>query len=182
MLTTRRPDAPRRVGAERVESQGAEGDRRDRAEGAGAESGEPLSERGGFAGELRASIAVLDALGVAGEEEELAQTQSTSVGRVLVMAGGCCSWPPCSRWWFWWRDLTGASDRSLAGRPVADRQDLAELLRERRARQHLIDAGGARAIDGLRVDVRHVARAFRSLQRRVGLHRRDGVDRRSARC
>jgi serine/threonine-protein kinase len=41
----------------------------------------------GFAGELRASIAVLDQLGVAGEEEELAQTSSTSVGRVLAMAG-----------------------------------------------------------------------------------------------
>jgi eukaryotic-like serine/threonine-protein kinase len=41
----------------------------------------------GFAGELRASIAVLDQLGVAGEEEELAQTSSTSVGRVVLMAG-----------------------------------------------------------------------------------------------
>jgi serine/threonine-protein kinase len=41
----------------------------------------------GFAGELRASIAVLDQLGVAGEEEELAATSSTSVGRVLAMAG-----------------------------------------------------------------------------------------------
>jgi serine/threonine protein kinase len=40
----------------------------------------------GLAGELRASIAVLDQLGVAGEEEELAQTSSTSVGRVVVMA------------------------------------------------------------------------------------------------
>jgi len=41
-----------------------------------------------FAGSLRGSIAVLDALGVAGEEEELAQTQSTSMGRVAIMAGG----------------------------------------------------------------------------------------------
>ena len=40
----------------------------------------------GLAGELRASIAVLDQLGVAGEEEELAQSSSTSVGRVVVMA------------------------------------------------------------------------------------------------
>jgi serine/threonine-protein kinase len=41
----------------------------------------------GFAGELRASLAVLDQLGVAGEEEELAQASSTSVGRVAAMAG-----------------------------------------------------------------------------------------------
>jgi serine/threonine-protein kinase len=41
----------------------------------------------GFAGELRASIAVLDQLDVAGEEDELAQTSSTSVGRVVAMAG-----------------------------------------------------------------------------------------------
>jgi eukaryotic-like serine/threonine-protein kinase len=41
-----------------------------------------------FAGALRGSIAVLDALGVAGEEEDLAQTQSTSMGRVAMMAGG----------------------------------------------------------------------------------------------
>ena len=40
----------------------------------------------GLAGELRASIAVLDQLGVAGEEEELAQSSSTSIGRVVVMA------------------------------------------------------------------------------------------------
>ena len=39
-----------------------------------------------LAGELRASIVVLNQLGVAGEEEELAQTSSTSVGRVFVMA------------------------------------------------------------------------------------------------
>jgi serine/threonine protein kinase len=41
----------------------------------------------GLAGELRASLALLDQLGVAGEEEELAQTSSTSVGRVVVLAG-----------------------------------------------------------------------------------------------
>jgi serine/threonine-protein kinase len=40
-----------------------------------------------FAGELRGSFAVLDSLGVAGEEEELMQTRSTSVGRVAAMAG-----------------------------------------------------------------------------------------------
>ena len=40
------------------------------------------------AGALRGSIAVLDALGVAGEEEELVETQSTSIGRVALMAGG----------------------------------------------------------------------------------------------
>ena len=40
----------------------------------------------GLAGELRASITVLDQLGVAGEEEELAEASSTSVGRVVVMA------------------------------------------------------------------------------------------------
>jgi hypothetical protein len=41
----------------------------------------------GLAGELRSSIAVLNQLGVAGEEEELAQTSSTSMGRVLAMVG-----------------------------------------------------------------------------------------------
>jgi serine/threonine-protein kinase len=40
----------------------------------------------GFAGELRASIGVLDRLGVAGEEEDLAQASSTRVGRVVVLA------------------------------------------------------------------------------------------------
>jgi eukaryotic-like serine/threonine-protein kinase len=40
----------------------------------------------GFAGELRASMAVLDRLGVAGEEEELAETSSSSVGRVVAVA------------------------------------------------------------------------------------------------
>src|SRR6185295_6481002 len=39
-----------------------------------------------FAGELRGSLAVLDALDVAGEEEELVQKQSKTVGRVAVMA------------------------------------------------------------------------------------------------
>jgi eukaryotic-like serine/threonine-protein kinase len=53
----------------------------------------------GFAGELRASIAVLDQLGVAGEEEELAQTSSTSVGRVVAMAAGMLVLALLA-WWF----------------------------------------------------------------------------------
>jgi len=56
-----------------------------------------------FAGELRSSIAVLDALGVAGEEEELAQTSSTSMGRVLAMAGGMLLVAAVLAWWFWGR-------------------------------------------------------------------------------
>jgi eukaryotic-like serine/threonine-protein kinase len=59
----------------------------------------------GFAGELRASLAVLDALGVAGEEEELAQTQSTSVGRVLAMAGAALLIAGLAAWWFWGRPV-----------------------------------------------------------------------------
>ena len=54
-----------------------------------------------FAGALRGSIAVLDALGVAGEEEELIQTQSTSFGRVAVMAGGMLIVAAALAWWFW---------------------------------------------------------------------------------
>ena len=54
----------------------------------------------GLAGELRASIAVLDQLGVAGEEEELAQTSSTSVGRVVVMAAIMLVVAVVA-WWFW---------------------------------------------------------------------------------
>jgi serine/threonine-protein kinase len=53
----------------------------------------------GLAGELRASIAVLDQLGVAGEEEELAQTSSTSVGRVLAVAGTMIV-VALLAWWF----------------------------------------------------------------------------------
>jgi serine/threonine protein kinase len=53
-----------------------------------------------LAGELRASIAVLDRLGVAGEEEELAQTSSTSVGRVLVMTAILLV-AAVLAWWFW---------------------------------------------------------------------------------
>ena len=54
----------------------------------------------GLAGELRASIAVLDQLGVAGEEEELAHTSSTSVGRVVVMAAIILVVAVVA-WWFW---------------------------------------------------------------------------------
>jgi len=52
----------------------------------------------GLAGELRASITVLDQLGVAGEEEELAQSSSTSVGRVVVMAA--IMLVAVLAWWF----------------------------------------------------------------------------------
>jgi eukaryotic-like serine/threonine-protein kinase len=54
----------------------------------------------GLAGELRASIAVLDRLGVAGEEEELAQSSSTSIGRVVVMAALMLVVAVLA-WWFW---------------------------------------------------------------------------------
>ncbi len=57
----------------------------------------------GLAGELRASIAVLDQLGVAGEEEELAQTSSTSVGRVIALAGLMLIVVAILAWWFWGR-------------------------------------------------------------------------------
>ena len=56
----------------------------------------------GLAGELRASIAVLDQLGVAGEEEDLAETSSTSVGRVVVMAGVILVVAVLA-WWFFLR-------------------------------------------------------------------------------
>ena len=52
-----------------------------------------------FAGALRGSIAVLDALGVAGEEGELAQTQSTSFSRVAVMAGIMLVVAAVIAWW-----------------------------------------------------------------------------------
>jgi eukaryotic-like serine/threonine-protein kinase len=55
----------------------------------------------GLAGELRASVAVLDQLGVAGEEEELAQT-STSVGRVVAMAAIMLVVAVLA-WWLWGR-------------------------------------------------------------------------------
>lgn len=54
----------------------------------------------GLAGELRASIAVLDQLGVAGEEEELAHSSSTSIGRVVVMAAIMLVVAVLA-WWFW---------------------------------------------------------------------------------
>jgi serine/threonine-protein kinase len=52
-----------------------------------------------FAGSLRGSIAVLDAMGVAGEEEELAQTQSTSVGRVVAMSAVMLLVAALVAWW-----------------------------------------------------------------------------------
>ena len=55
----------------------------------------------GFAGELRGSIAVLDALGVAGEEEELQETRSTSLGRVVAMAAMMLLIVAVLAWWFW---------------------------------------------------------------------------------
>ena len=54
-----------------------------------------------LAGSLRGSIAVLDALGIAGEEEDLVQTQSTSFGRVAAMAGGMLLAAAALAWWFW---------------------------------------------------------------------------------
>ena len=54
-----------------------------------------------FAGALRGSISVLDALGVAGEEEELEKTQSTSMGRVAAMAGGMLIVAAALAWWLW---------------------------------------------------------------------------------
>ena len=56
-----------------------------------------------LAGELRASIAVLDQLGVAGEEEQLAQTSSTSVGRVFAMAIVMLIVAAVVLWWFFLR-------------------------------------------------------------------------------
>jgi serine/threonine-protein kinase len=52
-----------------------------------------------FAGALRGSIAVLDALGVAGEEEEQAQTHSTSFGRVAVVTGIMLVVAAAIAWW-----------------------------------------------------------------------------------
>ena len=54
-----------------------------------------------LAGSLRGSIAVLDALGVAGEEDGLVQTQSTSFGRVAAVAGAMLLVVAALAWWFW---------------------------------------------------------------------------------
>jgi len=54
-----------------------------------------------FAGALRGSIAVLDALGVAGEEGEQADARSTSVGRVAALAGMVLIVVAALSWWFW---------------------------------------------------------------------------------
>lgn len=53
-----------------------------------------------FASELRSSLAVLDALEVAGEEEELIQKQSTTVGRVAAMAAVMIVIALALVWWF----------------------------------------------------------------------------------
>jgi serine/threonine-protein kinase len=53
-----------------------------------------------FAGELRASLAVLDALDVAGEEEELVQQRSTSVGTVVALAAVVIVIVAAIAWWF----------------------------------------------------------------------------------
>jgi hypothetical protein len=54
-----------------------------------------------FAGALRGSVAVLDALGIPGEEEQLMQTQSTGIGRIAAMAGGMLIVAVVLAWWFW---------------------------------------------------------------------------------
>ena len=77
------------------------------------------------------SIAVLDALG-AGEEEELAQTSSTSVGRVLAMAGGMLLVAAV---------LAVVVVVMTAAIPTSSGSP--ELPGERRSREHLIDAGAA---------------------------------------
>ncbi|HKH71356.1 MAG TPA: serine/threonine-protein kinase [Vicinamibacterales bacterium] len=56
----------------------------------------------GLAGELRAAISVLDQLGIAGEEEELAQTSTTSIRRVVTMAAVLLVFAVLA-WWFWLR-------------------------------------------------------------------------------
>jgi serine/threonine protein kinase len=53
-----------------------------------------------FAGALRGSLAVLDALGVASEEEELAPAQPSSVGRAGAMVAGLLV-AAVLAWWFW---------------------------------------------------------------------------------
>jgi serine/threonine-protein kinase len=53
-----------------------------------------------FAGELRASLAVLDALDVAGEEEELVQQRSTNVGTVVALAAVVIVIVAAIAWWF----------------------------------------------------------------------------------
>lgn len=53
-----------------------------------------------FVGALRGLIAVLDALGVAGEEEELVQMQSTSAARVATLAALLLIATAVLFWWF----------------------------------------------------------------------------------
>jgi eukaryotic-like serine/threonine-protein kinase len=53
-----------------------------------------------FAGELRGALAMLDALDVESEEEELAQKQSTSVGRVIGLTVVVIAIVLALAWWF----------------------------------------------------------------------------------
>ena len=52
------------------------------------------------------------------------------------------------------------------------RQDVAQLLRERRPRQHFADAGLPRGVDDVGLDMRGVADRRDGRQRRIGMHRR----------
>jgi serine/threonine protein kinase len=54
-----------------------------------------------LAGALRGVNTVLDTLGVAGEEEELAPTRSTSLGRVVGMSALMLALVAALAWWFW---------------------------------------------------------------------------------
>jgi hypothetical protein len=54
-----------------------------------------------FAGALRGAIAVLDALGIPGEEEQLTPTQSTGISRIPAVAGGVLIAAAVLAWWFW---------------------------------------------------------------------------------
>jgi serine/threonine-protein kinase len=54
-----------------------------------------------LAGALRGSIAVMDALGIAGEEEELAPMQSTRSGGKAAMAGAVLLVAAAVAWWLW---------------------------------------------------------------------------------
>jgi serine/threonine-protein kinase len=54
-----------------------------------------------LAAALRGSIAVMDTLGIAGEEEELAPMQSARSGRKAVMTGAVLIVAAALAWWFW---------------------------------------------------------------------------------
>jgi hypothetical protein len=53
-----------------------------------------------FAGDLRGALAMLDAMDVESEEEELAQQQSTSVGRVVGLTAVVIAIVLVLVWWF----------------------------------------------------------------------------------